>query len=268
MTEPIKTDPIPSPKKIQWSSALVPGITLLIAVVAVGVDYYLKMPPAPTVQVLSLPTSIQVDTGKMFKIEATTTHKGKVRWIQPPGESDYLDYAVYPDHIRATANAKGVYYLGADLTDNAVDVQWTRIEANLGPKPPPPIPPVPPVPPTPPNPPTPSDPPIAGDGLRVLIIYNSKAEDKLTKGQQDVIFGSKFRTYINSAVVMGPDGKTPERRIWPEDIQAGDEDKKWINALKRPRTASPWLIVSNGKTGYEGPLVDEDSTVKKIDSFK
>ena len=44
------------------------------------------------------------------------------------------------------------------------------------------------------------------------------------------------------------------------------EEKAWQDAMKRPHPTLPYLIVSNGKSGYEGPLptsVDEAMTILK-----
>ena len=77
-----------------------------------------------------------------------------------------------------------------------------------------------PGPPTPPAPPTPPPPaPIAGDGLRMLIVYDSAHVNKLTTGQQAVIYGKSTRDYLNAKTPLGADGKTHEwhigTRTWP-----------------------------------------------------
>lgn len=78
------------------------------------------------------------------------------------------------------------------------------------------------------------------------------------------------RKALNDACVMGADGKTKEWRIWDTaivDISA--ESKIWQDAIKRPFTALPWIIISNGKTGYEGPLPGTiDQTLELIKKWK
>jgi hypothetical protein len=127
-----------------------------------------------------------------------------------------------------------------------------------GPKPPDPKPPDPP--PTPPNP----DAPIPADGFRVLLVYESAELANLPREQYSIIFAKQVRDYLNLKCVVGEDGKTKEWRMWDKDVQAGAESKLWQDALKRPRTKTPWLIVSTGKTGYEGPLPATVSDMMKL----
>lgn len=128
---------------------------------------------------------------------------------------------------------------------------------NPGPNPPspPPIPPIPPKPPVPPEPPA----PIPGDGFRVMIIYDEKHLPSIPEDQQSIIYSQAVRDYLNAKCVMGPDGKTHEFRFWPHTTLGGE--KIWQDALARPRSVLPWLILSNGKSGYEGPLP------KNVDEF-
>jgi|ERR1051326_4586269 hypothetical protein len=112
----------------------------------------------------------------------------------------------------------------------------------------PPAPPVPPpIPPVPPSPPA----PIPGVGFRVLIMYD---KDTLTPEQQGIVFGRKVRDYLDSKCVVGADGKTPDRRIYPYGVDASGE-AQWIRDViqKHPGQKS-WMVVSDGKTGYDGDL--------------
>jgi hypothetical protein len=125
-----------------------------------------------------------------------------------------------------------------------------------------PVPPTPgPIPPTPtptptptPGPTPPSPAPIPGDGLRVLIVYESKALPSLPKGQISALYSATVRDYMNTHCAKGPDGKTAEWRCWDADVDASGEPAIWQDAMKRPRTSLPWVIISTGKAGYEGPL--------------
>lgn len=120
------------------------------------------------------------------------------------------------------------------------------------------------IPTPPPPPPVPA--PIVGEGFRVLITFDKDKLTTLSMGQQSILFGKTVRDYLESKCVMGPDGKTKEFRIYPNSTPKDSIDKKWRDAMSRPKNADPWLIVSDGKTGFEGPLpktVEEAMTILK-----
>ncbi len=131
----------------------------------------------------------------------------------------------------------------------------------------PPVPPVPPVPPTPPPvPPGPA--PIPGDGLRVLIVYESADLSKLPKDQLNVLYSQSVRGYLDTHCAKGADGKTPEWRVWDQNVPTGAEAKAWQDAMARKRDTLPWLIVSNGKSGYEGPLPpNTDAMLRTLQTY-
>lgn len=115
-----------------------------------------------------------------------------------------------------------------------------------------------PLPPDPgPKPPDPPDPkpspvPIPELGFRALFIYESGDLEKYPN--KAVLTSQEIRQYLNAKCATGPDGKTPERRFWDKDTDVSGESKLWQVAMQRPRTSLPWLIISNGRTGYEGPV--------------
>lgn len=114
--------------------------------------------------------------------------------------------------------------------------------------------PVPPGPDVDPNAP----PPIAGEGFRVLIVYETG--QNLPAAQSPILFGKTIREYLDAKTVLDADGRTHAWRIWDKDVDASGESKSWQDALARPRKSIPWILISNGTTGYEGPLpatVDE-----------
>lgn len=129
------------------------------------------------------------------------------------------------------------------------------------PQPDPPVP----NPPTPPNPPGPPA-PIVGEGLRVLITFDDKKVTQIPEEQQAILHSKAVRDYLDSKCPLGPDGKTKEYRFYPNNIPKNSIDKKWADAMARPTTSDLWMIVSNGKTGWEGPLpknVNEAMTIFK-----
>lgn len=128
------------------------------------------------------------------------------------------------------------------------------------PIPPGPVPPVPPVPPTPPA-------PIPVAGLHVLMVYDAPKVSSLPKEQAAVLASGELRSYLNAHCPPGTDGKTKEWRLYDQHTDTSNESQVWKDAMARPRASVPWWIVSNGKTGEEGPLpsnvADAMATLKK-----
>jgi hypothetical protein len=66
--------------------------------------------------------------------------------------------------------------------------------------------------------------------------------------------GKQFRDFLELKCVVGPDSRTKEYRIYDADISMSGESKLWQDVMKRPRSSIPWIVISNGTTGFEGPL--------------
>lgn len=123
-----------------------------------------------------------------------------------------------------------------------------------GPPPPAPRPDEPPAP-RPDEPPPPDEAaPIPAPGLRVLIVFETSDQGRLTAGQRAAVFGQPVRDYLDARCAVGPDGRSREYRIYDQNQSVAGESKLWQDAMARPRKSVPWLVVSNGKAGYEGPL--------------
>lgn len=114
--------------------------------------------------------------------------------------------------------------------------------------------------PTPEPDPTPDDPdpptpepgvaPIEGPGLRVLFV--SESAEQMSPAIQDIFYSPDITNWLNANCIK-IDGQPEFRRVDP-DTQYTDANHRFAKALKRPRATLPWLIISNGTTGYEGPF--------------
>ena len=124
--------------------------------------------------------------------------------------------------------------------------------------------------PPPPDPdPQPNPAPIPEVGFRVLIVEDPKARVKLPAEQLEVLFDKSVRDYLNSKCVQDADGKTKSWRIWPDRVDASKQAEYWQKAMKRKRDSLPWIVVSNSKSGYEGPLPkDVASTLELIKKYE
>jgi hypothetical protein len=99
--------------------------------------------------------------------------------------------------------------------------------------------------------------PIPGDGLRVLIVYESGEMTKYPIETQVILAGADVREFLNKNCVaedIGNGKKQPGYRIYDQDLNIGGDLEIWKQAMTRDRKELPWVVISNGKTGYEGPL--------------
>lgn len=237
---------------------------VLLALLFAFPTYAADPPPLPTVTV---PKTLQADPGTLVVIPITTNGKEVkcatrdallLPQFKPGTTTPYAFITVLPKPGRYC------YHFYTAIGDVPSDPATCVITVGQPDPPVPPVPPTPPTPPTPPVPPTP--PPIPQEGLRVLILYESAELSKLPAPQQLVLASQSVRDYLNGKCVVGADGKTREWRMWDKDVDASAESKVWQEALARPRKGVPWIIVSNGKDGFEGPLpasVDETLALLK-----
>lgn len=226
-------------------------------------------------QTVKMPAEVKIGVGRMASV--TVEHDGEeVRWTQPEEMDVFREYDPDPRKIRLrmigyTAGRYRVYAVCSGKTGKLSDFAvCTVIVGEPGPVPPipVPVPPVPPVPPIPPVPP-PSPSPIPAAGLRVLIIEETKDRGKLTPGQFAAIFNQPFRDLLSAKCVKDAENPNGAFRIWDKDINAIADSKLWQDAMKRPRTMLPWIIISNpAKGGYEGPLPTRlEDTISLLNSY-
>lgn len=109
------------------------------------------------------------------------------------------------------------------------------------------------------NPPTPVIPvtppaPIADDGVYVLVVYESGDLQKLPPKQAALLTSQLFRDELDAVCTMGSDGKTKNWRMWDQNVDLTNVSPVWQKVMSRPRASVPWIVISNGKTGYEGVL--------------
>lgn len=136
--------------------------------------------------------------------------------------------------------------------------EWTKAFRVTDPRPPPiPVPPIPqPIPPQP----TPPEPQPSPGKLSVLIMEDTSQRTKLPASQQAALFSKNVRDYLDSHCKIGPDGKTPEWRLFSADPNAdfSKESVKWQGAVAQFRAYGPvplpYMMISNGVTGTAGPF--------------
>lgn len=147
------------------------------------------------------------------------------------------------------------------INGNRVETARATVVIGDGKPPVPPVPPGPTPPPFPPVPP-PDDAPIKAPGFRVLIVYETAQLSKLPAKQLLIIESQTVRSYLKKKCVTDKDNPQGAYRMWDPDVALDGVPKDWSDALKRPRKSLPWLIVSNGVTGWEGPLpADTDAAM-------
>lgn len=121
-----------------------------------------------------------------------------------------------------------------------------------GPAPPPGPGPKPPDPgPSPPDPkppePIPDAPPFPADSLHVLVVYETATVAELKAGQRAILYSKAVRDMLDAKC-----GKN--YRFFDKDQDASKDTPAFAAAMRVKRDSIPWVVVSNGKTGFSGPL--------------
>jgi len=215
-------------------------------------------PPKPEDPYITLPTNLKGRAGRYICVKAKTNLKSITYYSLSADLQVESEIQLKNPHSVLVISEKGGKYIleAVGAQGDQVLRQLTTItveDANPpvppGPNPPGPTPPGP----TPPTPPA----PIPATGLHVLILTDSTSTTNLPPAQQMALFAQDVRQYLNSTCPTDADGQTKSWRIWPKSIDATGESQLWQDALKRGTANAksyPWILVSNGKTGFEGPL--------------
>jgi hypothetical protein len=99
-------------------------------------------------------------------------------------------------------------------------------------------------------------PPIPEPGFRVLIIIDD--DQNLPQLQQAIVSGAEVDEYLNKTCVTEPSGQAGWR-VYDKDAEIESDLDVWKKAIQRRPESTPWVIVSNGKTGTEEPLPESPS---------
>jgi hypothetical protein len=207
---------------------------------------------------------------KSFPFTVTApTGAGLYFWTYPAG----VQAADKGDVLEVTNGPKGaitisVKSISAKLDKDGkfvgFDTKFGSVSFAIGDVPVPPDP-KPPVPPDPkPDPVKPA--PIPLPGFRILIVEESDAayRKKLSLGQFNFMFGKTSFDWLSS--ICTNEGGQPGYRIYDKEATGVNDAQQWPrDALKRPRGSElPWIIISNGTTGFEGPLPATESDCKAL----
>lgn len=110
--------------------------------------------------------------------------------------------------------------------------------------------------------------PIIGKGLRVLIVEETAQRSKLPPEQVAELTSADVRDYLNAKCANEASG-AKAWRIFDKDTDTSNEAKFWKDAMARNRDGLPWLIISNGRKGYEGALPkDCDSLLELLKKYE
>lgn len=216
-------------------------------------------------QSVTLPKEVRGEPGAWIVVVPEKKDGGRVKWRVGPGLSRVPIDQLFPGQESAgvvVQGQRGTYEVWAWCAKGDVASELAVCRVVIGDVPPVPPGPVPPVPPGP-------VPPIPGDGLAVLIVYESAELAKLPEAQRGVIFGATVRDYLNRKCAPDPAVASWKRfRIWDKDLDLAAEHQLWRDAMARPRKSVPWIVVSNGKAGFEGPLpATVDEAMKLLRQF-
>lgn len=99
-------------------------------------------------------------------------------------------------------------------------------------------------------------PPVPGEGQHVLLIEESEDRSRLPSGQLAIITSVDLRAWLSS---QGWDW-----RIWDQHMDASLDDGWFRQAAGLSRSSIPWVIISNGRQGYSGPLPPTVGELKSL----
>lgn len=116
--------------------------------------------------------------------------------------------------------------------------------------------------PAPPTPTPPSPAPMPATNLRVLFVTESSKT--LPSGKLAAMKAKSVRDYLNAK--CDTEGMTKAWRVFDKDqpFAASTKGGVWQDAIARGQKELPWVVISNGKKGFEGPVPASDAELLKL----
>lgn len=109
--------------------------------------------------------------------------------------------------------------------------------------------------------------PIPDVGYRVLITYSNATKSSLPREQLATLDSYELREWLDSHCVKDAQS-VPEWRIWATEVQINPDQPIWQKLMGLERKSEPWIIISNGRTGFSGPLpANEAETIKLLEKY-
>lgn len=206
--------------------------------------------PAPAEPFVTLPQEITGEPGAFIAVRPNTNGR-IVRYIATTPGLNVFPADMLRDATATVVTAQtGRYQLVAYTALGDVPSEPAVVSIVVGAAPPP----VPPSPPTPPNPPA----PLPTAGLRVLVLEETDDRDNLPGSQQALLVSlSQGKAAQHLDAVCAKEAGQPEWRILDDDADGKYLSPLWKEALDRLKadsTPSPKVLISNGVTGFQGPL--------------
>ena len=103
--------------------------------------------------------------------------------------------------------------------------------------------------------------PIEEIGLNVIII--EETDDRIDKVSREQLATLKSTKVKELVLKQGGDFRQTD-----DDSVTIYENPKWAKVMSRPRESLPWMVASNDKQWYEGPVLSLPETLKLIESYK
>lgn len=204
-------------------------------------------------QSVKLPAEVRGNIGEFIQVKADTAD-AYVSWLAMDNGLNLFPVQLLKDTKTAVvvSTIAGRYRLSCVTARNDKPSEFASTVVIVGNTPP--VPPGPGPTPEPPGPNPPGPAPTPDVGFRALIVFDKTKVD-LPPPQDNIIKGKEVRDYLNSKCAKNDVTGVKEWAIWPDgDNVDSYPSPALVKAYKRPRTSLPWLVISTGSSGYEGPL--------------
>lgn len=102
--------------------------------------------------------------------------------------------------------------------------------------------------------PAPSTAPFPTDKLSVLIVEETEDRIKLPRQQLAAITGTQWKAIV----------PTGQWRVLDQHVTLSTESQWVKDALAVKRDSVPWLLISDGKAGFSGPMPENEADLIEL----